>query len=171
MTTWRAWFPEREPAKVTMREVLYEAARRAVREQSCTPGWLESGATVRLADQDVNGYAEKQGRRVYVPLPETASDLSILLHEVGHIATDFRGATTVEREVAAIEWALRKWAEWDLPDRPLAEFAQAWRFEGLVRRELVRGNTTLAEASAAVPRELASVLSLERLEPKEAAAI
>ena len=166
MTTWRSWFPEREPAKVTMREVLYEAARRAVQEQNCQVGWLESGATVQLADRDVDGYAQREGRRVFVPLPETVSDLSVLLHEVGHIATDFRGATNVDREVSAIEWALRKWAEWDLPDRPLAEFAQAWRFEGLCRREIVRGNTTLAAASACVPPELASVLALDRLEPK-----
>ena len=169
--TWRSWFPDRDTAKVTMREVYYEAARRAVREQGATVAWLESGATVRLADGDVNGYAQREGRRVYAPLPETASDLSILLHEVGHIATDFRGATEVEREVAAIGWALRQWTAWDLPDYHLAEFAQAWRFEAHVRRETAKGNTTLAAASAAVPRELASVFSLERLEPKEAAAI
>jgi hypothetical protein len=164
MTTWRAWFAEREPAKVTMREVLYEAARRAVREQGCTPGWLESGATVRLAEGDVNGYAQREGRRVYAPLPETASDLSILLHEVGHIATDFRGATEVEREVAAIGWALQQWTAWDLPDYHLAEFAQVWRFEAHVRREVAEGNTTLAAASAAVPPAMASVL-LDRLAP------
>jgi hypothetical protein len=132
--------------------LLAEAARHALAEHRCQVGWLPSGSAVELREGRVNGYCEPLSRRVYAPHPSTVSDLCTLLHEVGHVADARLGASYLEREAAATEWALGWWKRHDLPDTDQAAFALRRGFEAAVRHQAALDNTPVRQ----IERELAA---------------
>lgn len=148
--TWHTWFPDEKPGRVGLARIYREAARQALDEARCEVGWLPSGAVVQTPDGPVSGFTQGDPRRVYVPIPDTIGDLATVLHECGHLATARGGATDLELEASANEWALRRWKDWGLPDIEQAEFALQRGYEAAVRHEQALDNTPLRQIEKAL---------------------